>query len=35
MSLTTDYAVLTAEVTWHDGLGYKMSRLVTEEYTVY
>lgn len=35
MSLTTDYAVVTAEVTWYDGLGYKVSRISTEEYTVY
>ena len=34
-SLETDYVVVTAEVTWYDGLGYKVSRISIEETTVY
>lgn len=35
MSLETDYAVIRAEVSYYDDLGYKVSRITTEEFTVY
>lgn len=34
-SLETDYAVVRVEVSYFDGLGYKVSRITTEEFTVY
>lgn len=35
LSLETDYAVVKAEVSYYEGLGYKVSRITTEEFTVY
>jgi hypothetical protein len=35
MSLETDYAVVEAEVMYYDGLGYKVSTITTQEFTVY
>lgn len=35
LSLETDYAVVRAEVSYFDGLGYKVTRITTEEFTVY
>ena len=34
-SLQTDYAKVTAEVTYYEGLGYRISKITTEETTVY
>lgn len=34
-SLQTDYAMVEVEVSYYEGLGYKVSKVVTEETTVY
>ena len=34
-SLETDYATVRVEITWYEGMGYKVSKILTEETTVY